>query len=98
MWAGRGTPATPQRNPEDRAVIVDGSRSAGSTSSSTAIRSTGRAAPRRPPHVASGPFRLWLSCHTQQEIADALNIARRTIADMTEEFGEIGQMAESAAR
>lgn len=39
-------------------------------------------------------FDLWLSCHTQQEIADAVNLERSTVANMTAEFVQNGNLAE----
>ena len=33
-------------------------------------------------------FALWLSCHTQEEIADAVDVPRKTIDDWTGDFGE----------
>jgi len=41
-------------------------------------------------------FDLYISCHTQQEIADILNIPRRTISDMVESVGENGQLTDFA--
>ena len=93
-WDARHTPEESRRPSRDRGRFeVGGLHVVQHGDSVYWTRSSTSAAARR-----ERAFRLWLSCHTQQEIADALNIARRTIADMTEEFGEIGQMAESAAR
>jgi hypothetical protein len=41
-------------------------------------------------------FGMWLSCHTDQEAADAEGMVRRTVADLTADFGEIGKLSESA--
>lgn len=41
-------------------------------------------------------FNLWMQCRTQEEIAGAENVPRRTIADLEDGFGEIGNLAKSA--
>ena len=41
-------------------------------------------------------FDLWLSCRTQEEIAEAVGTPRKTVDDSMEGFGEIGRLAESA--
>lgn len=41
-------------------------------------------------------YALWLACHTQQDIADALEMPQRTIADLVKDFSEIGNLAKSA--
>jgi len=41
-------------------------------------------------------FDMWLACHTQEEIAEVVETPRRTVADMMERFGEIGNLSESA--
>ena len=39
-------------------------------------------------------FDMWLACHTQQEIADALNVTNQTVSDMLNKFTEIGKLSE----
>jgi ParB-like chromosome segregation protein Spo0J len=41
-------------------------------------------------------FDLWSACYTQEEIAERLEIERRTVADWLANFGEFGHMSESA--
>lgn len=41
-------------------------------------------------------FEMWLACSTQEEISASENVPRRTVADLTEEFGEIGKLAKTA--
>lgn len=40
--------------------------------------------------------RLWMSCHTQQEVADAVSAPRRTVADAVAKFGDLGNLSQSA--
>ena len=41
-------------------------------------------------------FDMWLACHTQEEIAADVETPRKTVADVTDSFGEIGNLSESA--
>ncbi len=40
-------------------------------------------------------FEMWLACHTQQEIAEAENVARPTVTAATKDFVKIGNLAKS---
>jgi hypothetical protein len=40
--------------------------------------------------------KMWLACHTQDEIAEAVGWPRRTVSDWIEGFGDLRQMSESA--
>lgn len=40
-------------------------------------------------------FGLWLACHTQEQIAEAVNMPRTTLSDWVEDFAEIGQLSET---
>ena len=37
-------------------------------------------------------FDMWLSCHTQEEIAEAEDMARQTVTDKVKDFAEKGQI------
>jgi len=39
---------------------------------------------------------MWLACYTQDEIAEATDTPRRTVADQINSFGETGQLSKSA--
>jgi len=39
---------------------------------------------------------MWLACHTQDEIAEAVDTPRKTVNDLIDSFGEIGHLTESA--
>jgi hypothetical protein len=41
-------------------------------------------------------FDLWLACHTQEEIGEILGCERGEIRGQADNFGEIGNLAESA--
>jgi hypothetical protein len=38
---------------------------------------------------------MWMACHTQQEIAEATSTPQQTVGDLTKNFTEIGDLAES---
>ena len=40
-------------------------------------------------------FEMWLACYTQQEIADAVGIPRKTVDDTFGEFGDVSKLAKS---
>lgn len=40
-------------------------------------------------------FDMWLACYTQQEIADAVGIPRKTVDDTFGEFGDVSKLAKS---
>lgn len=40
-------------------------------------------------------FDMWMACYTQQEIADAVGIPRKTVDDTFGEFGDVSKLAKS---
>lgn len=40
-------------------------------------------------------FDMWLACYTQEEIAEAVDLERSTVTKMTDEFVNIGRLAEN---
>ena len=40
-------------------------------------------------------FDMWLSCHTQEEIAEAEDMAQQTVADRVSKFTDLGQVSKS---
>ena len=40
-------------------------------------------------------FALWMACHTQQAIADVLEVPQQTVADALKPLTEFGNLAES---
>ena len=41
-------------------------------------------------------FNLWLACHTQEEIAEVVNVAQKTISDWSKDFSDLGKLSETA--
>ena len=40
-------------------------------------------------------FDLWLACHTQQEIADAMGVAKQTLNDSLSGFGNLASLGQT---
>lgn len=40
--------------------------------------------------------KMWLSCHTQEEISKAVDVPQRTISDIIASFSENSEIGESA--
>ena len=39
-------------------------------------------------------FKLWLACHTQEEIAEAVNVTQQTVSNWIDDFTNIGNLPE----
>jgi hypothetical protein len=39
-------------------------------------------------------FNMWMSCHTQQEIGDAVGLERSTVTKTTDDFVNLGQLSD----
>ena len=37
-------------------------------------------------------FKLWLACHTQEEIAEAVNVTQQTVSNWIDDFTNIGNL------